>query len=185
VWLAVLAVTALFQVYRGAVFDAAVFGCATFGLFFLEIRGDSHARPGTTRAVRRAMAVSLITGSLLLALKAPPALQQLALLMIAAISAVGLLAVARPTPLLRPVRTAALRRTEACWAGVLVLVCLWEATAFFLASPGSAAAYDHPTISDLVEPLVASELGRITFVAVWLLVGWALLPRRAVKPCAN
>jgi hypothetical protein len=185
VWLAVLGVTALFQVYRGAVFDAALFGCATVGLVILEARGDSHPRPGTSRVVRRVTSISLTSGALLLVLPVPLVLKQVALLMIAAVSAVGVLAVARPAASPAPPRTAALHRTEACWAGVLVLICLWEVTAFFLASPGPVAAYDHPTISALVEPLVASELGRILFVAVWLLVGWALLARGAVKPCAN
>lgn len=68
------------------------------------------------------------------------------------------------------------------WAGVAVLVCVWQLAAFLLQQPGSDRLHDHPTVSLLIDPLVDSQPGRGVALAVWLAGGYVLLRRaRAVN----
>jgi len=47
--------------------------------------------------------------------------------------------------------------------------------------PSPAAEFEHPPLSDLIEPLVANPFGRAACAALWLLAGAALL-RRGRRP---
>jgi hypothetical protein len=77
----------------------------------------------------------------------------------------------------RPSLTRPVRRSAILWAGAGVFLCLWELASFFLAMPSAAAEFDHPPLSDLVDPIVANPFGRALCAALWLLAGAALLKR--------
>jgi hypothetical protein len=58
------------------------------------------------------------------------------------------------------------------WAiGVAVLL-EWEASAVF-----SGSKWWHPSLTDLINPLIGSHLMRSAAMLVWLLGGWALVRR--------
>lgn len=53
------------------------------------------------------------------------------------------------------------------WAIIGVLACLWELTAFSFQQADPAAETAHPTVSDLVEPLLVPWVGRLIFTLLW------------------
>lgn len=69
----------------------------------------------------------------------------------------------------------AIRRAAILWSVIAVICCLWEVAAFLLGLPSPEAEFEHPSISDLLDPVVGTIQGRIAFTALWLLVGVALL----------
>lgn len=81
-----------------------------------------------------------------------------------------------------PVREAARPRRVgplglAAWAAVFVAAALWELTSLLLQPSLTTGSPEHPTISVLTGPLLASHPGRSLVLAVWLAGGWFLLRR--------
>lgn len=88
------------------------------------------------------------------------------------------LASAWPGPLWpRPVppRPRALGAT--LWAGLLVATGLWELTALLLQPNLRDGSYDHPTISYLMDTVLATSTGRALTLLAWLGLGAFLLTR--------
>ncbi|MES2172101.1 MAG: hypothetical protein V4479_15490 [Actinomycetota bacterium] len=73
--------------------------------------------------------------------------------------------------------TARIARTAALWAGVGVALCLWELTMYMLGSYLPAGRTGFPALSDLLDPMLNTPVGRIVFVVAWLLCGVGLLRR--------
>jgi len=69
----------------------------------------------------------------------------------------------------------AIRRSAILWSVIAVTCCLWEVAAFLLGLPSPEAEFDHPSISELLDPVLGTIQGRIAFTTLWLLVGVALL----------
>lgn len=68
------------------------------------------------------------------------------------------------------------------WAAIAVALCLWELTTYILQQI-TADDRTHPALSDLLNPLVDTHVGRGLLVLVWMLAGVALLwPRRRPAP---
>jgi hypothetical protein len=63
------------------------------------------------------------------------------------------------------------------WTTVFVSFALWELTALLLQPSLTTDSYAHPTISVLMDSVLATSFGRSLFLLVWLAVGWALLDR--------
>jgi hypothetical protein len=63
----------------------------------------------------------------------------------------------------------------AAWAAVFVALALLELAALLLQPSLTVGSQAHPTISVLVEPLLAGHLGRSTGLALWLAAGWYLV----------
>ncbi|TQK18808.1 hypothetical protein FBY40_1297 [Microbacterium sp. SLBN-154] len=180
-WCAALVLASVFQLLRAAYLDAGIFAAAAIGLVAAEGTGFGSAESSDSTATRERSRVrvillcSLVACGVVLALPLAMLVHMVALALLAAIAVYAI----ATEVVRRPLRDAPLRRTEIGWAGLLVLLCLWEVTAFFLAASGPAAATEHPTISALVTPVVESDVGRVAFTAVWLLAGGALLLRRS------
>ncbi len=68
----------------------------------------------------------------------------------------------------------ATRRLAAPWAALFALLSAFEVAAY-LSSPRR----DHPTLSSMADALMNTHPGRAGLFALWLLLGWALLLRRA------
>jgi hypothetical protein len=93
--------------------------------------------------------------------------------------ALALAAAARRRPP-RPVDAAARRvdpRGAALWLAVFLGFCLWELVTFLQQPSPTAASWDHPTLSTLADPVLASHPARSLALLAWLGLGRALLRR--------
>jgi hypothetical protein len=63
------------------------------------------------------------------------------------------------------------------WAVVFVTLALWELAALLLQPSLTTDSWAHPTISVLLDPILATHLGRAVVLSLWLLSGWWLLRR--------
>ena len=61
------------------------------------------------------------------------------------------------------------------WGAVFLSACLLELTSLLLQPSFRTDSYAHPTISFLMDPLLASHLGRAIGLFAWLALGWLLL----------
>jgi hypothetical protein len=61
------------------------------------------------------------------------------------------------------------------WAVIGVAACLWELTSFTAQQVWTSDQDAHPAVSDLVEPLLQSWIGRAVFLLLWAGAGWWLL----------
>jgi hypothetical protein len=75
----------------------------------------------------------------------------------------------------RPVPAAVSRRTAVLWGAVVVAAGSWELLALFEQPNLRDGSYDHPTLSYLMDTVLASHAGRTVTLALWLLLGYALL----------
>ena len=60
------------------------------------------------------------------------------------------------------------------WAVLFGLLTAFEVAEYF-----SSPRRDHPTLSSIADSLMNTHPGRAAAFALWLLLGWALLLRRA------
>lgn len=63
------------------------------------------------------------------------------------------------------------------WATVLVVLGLWEMTALIGQPTLEVGSYAHPTISYLLDPILATYPGRVLGILVWLAAGRGLVRR--------
>jgi hypothetical protein len=196
-WIAILALCGGFQIYRGAPVDGVLFLVAAAALTadaacWLS-RFDRYPLP------RVALAVQLALGLVVVAIVAfTPQFSAADLVVVSLVGLASIVTAWRgedrladepweprqaraPMPGGPAERHAALRRalrrSAVLWAAGGVVLCLWELAAFFLALPSAQATYEHPPLTDLVEPLLATPAWRAITAALWLLAGAALLQR--------
>jgi hypothetical protein len=175
-WTAILLITGVFQVYRGAPVDGCIF-LAVAAVLAVDRLGALPAVAGRP-TVPAGVLVAGATAVVLVATATP----RYGTGDIVVVAAVGLVVLAYGWPQTlrsppdapdRPVRTAMVG-----WSVVGVATCGWELTEYFLGRPSAAASNDHPALSDLVDPLLHGAAGRAVFTVVWLL-GLTFLLRRA------
>ncbi|MGN6126426.1 MAG: hypothetical protein ACTHON_07660 [Humibacter sp.] len=184
-WIAILVLCGSFQIYRGAPVD---------GVFFLAAGAALLAdAAGWLRFLSRyplprvRLAVQLTLGIIAVAVIAfAPQFGLADLITVAVVGATALIVAWRDDPPTAVGPTSeredvvlrrALRRSAMLWAAAGVFLCLWELASFFLAMPSASAEFDHPPLSDLIDPIVANPIGRGACAALWLLAGAALLRR--------
>jgi hypothetical protein len=63
------------------------------------------------------------------------------------------------------------------WASLFVAVSLWELTSLLLQPSLTTGSYDHPTISVMMDPVLAHHPGRTVVLFLWLVGGWFLVQR--------
>jgi hypothetical protein len=63
------------------------------------------------------------------------------------------------------------------WAAVFIALGLWELTMLLLQPTLTTDSYAHPTISTLMDPVLASHPGRTIAMCLWAAVGWFLVGR--------
>jgi len=66
------------------------------------------------------------------------------------------------------------RRTAVVWSCFGVAVCLFELAVYLLSDP-PLREFQYPTLSTLLEPLVAVPVGRLPLLMGWIVLGFALL----------
>jgi hypothetical protein len=81
----------------------------------------------------------------------------------------------------RPVPPPPGRAGVACWATVCVAAGLWELAALLLQPSLEVGSYAHPTISYLMDTVLADWPGRCLTLAAWLALGWFLLGQASVE----
>ncbi len=63
------------------------------------------------------------------------------------------------------------------WGAVFVVLAVWELAAFLLQPSLTTESAAHPTLSVLMDPVLASHTGRTIVLSMWLAFGWFLLQR--------
>jgi hypothetical protein len=63
------------------------------------------------------------------------------------------------------------------WAGIMVLVCLWELFSFLSQPDPQTDSYDHPTLSAIFNPAFESPTVRTIVLIAWLAIGMWLARR--------
>jgi hypothetical protein len=63
------------------------------------------------------------------------------------------------------------------WAVLVVLLGVWELTAFVGQPSVEVGSYAHPTISFLLAPMLATYLGKVVGITIWLAAGRSLVLR--------
>jgi hypothetical protein len=98
---------------------------------------------------------------------------------VVAVASVGLvLAWRRPWPGTVPAPTAAIAPVGvAAWASAFIALGLWELTQLLLQPSLTTDSYAHPTISTMMDPILATHPGRSILMIVWLGFGWFLMQR--------
>lgn len=61
------------------------------------------------------------------------------------------------------------------WPALGVLACLWELASFVQQPDTQTASFSHPTLSSVIDPLVANPAPRALLLVGWLLTGWWLV----------
>jgi hypothetical protein len=184
IWIGVLALTGGFQIFRGAPADAI-----GFGLMAVLLTAEATGLLARTRvrfpAIPLAIVVvaATVVGFVLIIAPLESSLDRVVLILVGA----GLFLLVWPDPRThsaerssqagggQPIAPDALRRTGIVWGLIAVAICVWELINYFLGAPSAQATQTHPTISSLVEPFVGWSVGRIIFVAVWMLASVLLL----------
>jgi hypothetical protein len=190
-WTLILVVTGLFQFFRGAPVDGAFFlGVAILLLAdavgWLPQSGRRHPRPFKPRVAWLLGAAVPLAIVLVLA----PRHGVVEGIVVSGIGVSALLLGWGPktkpdgasvkgnaSPM-----SPAIRRAAILWSVIAVACCLWEVTSFLLGLPSAEAAVQHPSISELFDPVLDTIQGRIAFTVVWLLVGVALLRGNRRRP---
>jgi len=202
-WIAILALTATFHFYRGVPIDGWIFAALAVALTADLIRkstlGAEPAVPAKVNApIHRGrpwlvggafLAVAAIVWAVLL--WAP----QASIGIPAVVGVVGiimlLLAWPDPAPAVAPApgshaaeaatagRQRRVRRAAFLWAGVLLLLCLWELGTYFIDRFVPTDEGTYPPLTDLLAPLFVDGSSRWFMTALWLLACAALL--RAVR----
>lgn len=203
-WVAILAITAGFQFFRGASIDGTVFTVAAIALI-VDIIGLPARFAFRPPRVRK----GVVVGACALTAAALVLLPRYSVADAVIVVAVGLAVVPfmwaipsgrgedapgrlddarseRETGRLeRHAKDAAdpeaarraVRHAALLWAALGIALCLWEMTAFFLGMPSPRAEWAHPPLSDLIGPMLSNPIGRAVCVVLWLGGGVALLRR--------
>jgi hypothetical protein len=182
-WIVILILTGGFQFYRGAVADGCVFIAMAVALV-LDLTGAFPAFRSREWRPSRIITVLVLAGAAaVLALTPRHGLPDEIVLIVSGVL-VFLVAWPDHEPRSGEAETAAevfwtarMRRTAALWAGVGIAFCLWELSMYFLGTYVDTGRDAFPALSDLLNPLLQNPVGRVIFVAAWLLGGVALARR--------
>ena len=68
-------------------------------------------------------------------------------------------------------------RGSVLWAAVFITLGLWELTMLLLQPTLKTDSWPHPTLSTLMDPVLASHPGRTISICVWVALGWVLVRR--------
>ena len=168
-WVAILALIGVVQVVRAQEFDAVVFFAAA-GLVIVSRRMPQ-------RGVRGMPARPLVIGAAIAA-AVMSLLPRHSVPMMLAVLVTGAAAVViawRGSRTDRGRWPRVLRRLGVSWAVILVAGCVWELIQFIIGEIDPAQpSY---ALSDLVDPMLGTGLGRVVFIAAWLGCGVFLLRR--------
>jgi hypothetical protein len=176
-WIAILVLTGGFQLFRAAVADGIVFLAMAAAL----VVGESGLLAGLDgRAVRPRRLVVAGVLALDAAVMVFTPRHGLADGLVVAMSGVLVFFVAWPNENGESARSDAwtprLKRAAVAWAILGIAFCVWELTTYFLGY-GAQGRTDYPALSDILDPILNTPIGRVAGVAAWLAGGVALSRR--------
>jgi hypothetical protein len=181
VWILILILTGSFQFYRGAPVDGIVFMAMAAALIADAIDLIPPIRSQDWRPSRIVTVVVLALTAAVLALTPR---QGIADGVVLVVTGALVFVVAWPDHIPAEASTESrgrwsprMSRSAALWATVGIAFCLWELTMCFLSAYVPGGRNDFPALSDLLDPLIQNPIGRIIFVAAWLLGGIGLSRR--------
>jgi hypothetical protein len=176
-WISILCLTGAFHLFRGAPLDALIFFGGALVLTADALGWLGFVPLNRERRIRRVLIAVLMAVALLVLALAPlyGGVETVAVVAIGiALMPVVWPQPGNPAPRARP---DAVRRSAVAWSVVAGAGLAWEVGAYFMARPSPAAEYAFPPLSDLVDPFIASPIGRAVLIALWLLGGYALIRR--------
>jgi hypothetical protein len=173
-WAPLFAFVALFQFMRGANFDAIYF-CAVVALLIIQSKGSSRfVLPDRPRFKSLTTILFLLAFGILLFLV--PRRSSLEVALMISILLIAFTFAWHRDPESTRNKTGNITKAAWLWAGLAISTSLWELSAYVL-SDLVKDPYAFPTISVLMKPFMETSFGRASFLAIWLVAGWALLLR--------
>jgi hypothetical protein len=176
-WMPLFAFIGLFQFMRGAIFDAIYFFSVVL-ILLLDWKGWFPFEIPKRPALSRLPVLAALTGfGVLLYLLPRRGPVEVALMIAMFLVALALSWHRDSGPI--PSAPPQLLLSKWLWLTLAILISLWELFAYIL-SDVAGSIYAYPTISVVMDPFLKSDAGRASFLAAWLLAGFALLriPRR-------
>jgi hypothetical protein len=177
-WASILIAIGVTQAVRIVLVDASIF----FAAAVLVVLDGCRAAPPTGRSCPRfsgrvvSILVTLLYSALVLAPRHGAALT--AILGLVGV-AVLVLAWAPRTSAGDEYDERAMTRSMAWWAGLVAAIGLWELASFVWGFGGETSAFNHPTVSDLLDSALDTLPGRVVFATMWLALGTVVVrPRR-------
>jgi hypothetical protein len=170
-----LVIAALAHWIRGAPADALIFFAAAVLLLFTERHGPGDA--ALPAAPTRLPGMSLVVAVALVAL----VFGRGTVPMLLTVSAIGLGALVLewrepsvPAPDPAP-------RRGWVWVAVAVGWCVWELVSFIYEQVAGGLSLTHPTMSDLVDPMLDNRVVQALALGVWVAAGLAMLRAAAAR----
>lgn len=176
-WVAILTVTGGFHFYRGAPVDGAIFVGAALVLVADALGWLRFAPLDRERHPRTLVLVVLIVVATLVLAIAPLYGGVETAVMVAIGIALMPIVWPQPGPSASAPPPDSVRRAAIAWSAIAVAGASWEIGSYFLSVPSPEAEFEHPPLSDLIDPLVASPFTRLALIALWLIGGYALIRR--------
>lgn len=181
--IAIIIVAGLFHLGRGAEVDGLVFITIGVALIVAELRDRAPVPSHPPRREPLAMRW-ILSGALLCVgygilvggwgLASPQ--------VVLAVAVPGLLILPLAWRVGPPPRDGRAGPAKWVWAGVMVLVCLWELISFLSQPDPRTDSYDHPTLSAIFNPMFGSTAFRTIVLIAWLGVGLWLARRLTAAP---
>lgn len=171
-WLPYLLTTYEFQVIRGSRVDSIIFGLACL-LLFADWKGFiPWELPERPKFSKMTIAVVLAASAGILFLSPRASLSDIVLLIVLLPIALTLVYYRDHGPL--PKDSPAIKLSMRIWVLLMVSMALFELFAFMWASVFRDDT-NFPTVSVLMNPVLANPLGRTIFLVLWMLAGAYIL----------
>jgi hypothetical protein len=170
-WAPLFAFVSLFQFMRGAYFDAIYFALAVLVLLIDGKKIFPYEFPKKPLPNSAALlAGAVIVGTAVLLVPRKSALE-VALMISVLFIALGLVWYKDSGPLGQ--KTKANIRSKWMWIVIAIATSIWELISY-VRSDIVGDAYAYPTVSILMAPVMADEIGRASFLFLWLIAGFLL-----------
>lgn len=176
-WTPLFAFVALFQLLRGANFDAIYFSVIVLILLTDSWKAFPYNFPSKPKIGLFGASVFSSLFGLLLFLVPRKSPFEIALMIGAFLIVLGLVWYKDSGPV--PELTRAMNRSKWLWITCGVLINLWELFSY-VANDLTGDSEEFPTISVLMSPVMADPVGRVLFLTLWLMAGLTML-RIAVR----
>lgn len=174
VWIICLSGMALFQAWRGAEGDALIFGLLVAVLAIDRARGERLRGVGKRwRDAAWLSTLLLVVAGVILVFV--PRHGLVALLVMCLLGGVILLASWPSTFSGGTQLTPMMRRSAWTWGALAGAFVIWEGLAFAFSVTTAGGSAEHPTISVLLDPWLATLSGKALFIGLWILAGVGLL----------
>ena len=186
-WVAALAIMSVFQFWRAAPIDGAIFTVVCIGLVVervLRLRRAASPEPAApsgpplTTPLAVVVVVALLVG---LAIVVAPRTGVVSITLVAGLGLAAVALVWNRAPDSRNRSAVSRRRSRIAWASVGAAMCLWEALAYILSVAVPRGWIGFPTVSLLLEPAVNFDPTRALLTAAWLALGVWLVVGSAAR----